>query len=67
MISIKCIYLFTIKVLKEVLEVKFDHMKRFAGHVFLWVDLTFQTSMTNDKHVLFTFKMIDPSLTLKQE
>ena len=50
--------------LKEGSQVKFDIIKRFAGHDFLLGHLTSQTSRTKNKQV--TGKMVDPSLTLKE-
>ena len=46
--------------------VKCDHIKRFPAHDFLYVGLPSQTSRTNNKRVISTFKFGDPRLTLKE-
>ena len=38
-------------------KVKSDHIKRFAAHDFLWVGFTLQTSRTNNKGDITTFKV----------
>ena len=53
--------------LKEGSKVKFDRIRRFAGHVFLWVASTFETSRTNIKRVIGGLKTPDPSLIFKEE
>ena len=42
--------------LKEGPKVKSEHIKRFPAHDFLEVGFTFQTSKTNNKQVISTFK-----------
>ena len=51
--------------LKEGPKVKSDHIKRFPAHDFLQVGLPSQTSRTNNKRVLSTFKFGYLRLTLK--
>ena len=51
--------------MKEGSKGKFEIIKRFAGHVFLYVPLTSQTSRSNNKQVLSPTKIVDPSLNLK--
>ena len=45
---------------------KSDHTKRFPAHDFLQVGFPFQTSRTNNKRVISTFKFGYPHLTLKE-
>ena len=45
---------------------KSDHTKRFPAHDFLQVAFPFQTSRTNNKRVISTFKFGYPHLTLKE-
>ena len=52
--------------LKEGSKVKFEIIKRFRGHVFLYVGLTSQTSRSNNKQNLSPIKIVDPSLNLKE-
>ena len=53
-------------ILKEGSKVKSDHTKRFPAHDFLYVGLPSQTSKTNNKRVISTFKFGYPHLTLKE-
>ena len=46
--------------------VKSDHINRFPAHDFLYVCLPSQTSGTNNKRVITTFKFGYPCLTLKE-
>ena len=46
-------------------KVKFDIIKRFAGHVFLYIGYTCENSRTSNKQMLSPLQMVDPSLTLK--
>ena len=48
--------------LKEGSKFKFDLIKKFAGHDFLQGH---QTSRTNNKQAIGTFKMVDPQLDLE--
>ena len=52
--------------LKERSKVKSDHSNRFPAHDFLYVGLPSQTSRTNNKRVISTFKLGYPHLTLKE-
>ena len=52
--------------LKEGLKVKSDHIKRFPGYDILSVGFTLQTSRTNNKQVISTFKFGYLRLTLKE-
>ena len=52
--------------LEEGPKVKSDHSRRFPAHDFLYVGLPSQTSTTNNKHVISTFKFGYPHLTLKE-
>ena len=52
--------------LKEGSEVQFDRFKRFAGHDFIYVAFTFETSRTNIKRVIGCLKTLDHSLTFKE-
>ena len=52
--------------LKEGPKVKSDHTRRFPAHDFLYAGLPSQTSRTNNKRVISTFKFGCPSLTLKE-
>ena len=52
--------------LKEGPKVKSDHTKRFPAHDFLDFGLPFQSSRTNNKRVISTFKFGYPRLTLKE-
>ena len=45
---------------------KSDHTKGFPAHDFLYVGFPFQTSRTNNKRVISTFKFGYPHLTLKE-
>ena len=47
-------------------KVKSDHINRFPAHDFLYVCLPSQTSGTNNKRVISTFKFGYPCLTLKE-
>ena len=49
------------------LKVKSDHIRRFLTHDFLNVGFTLQTSGTNNKRVISTFKFGYPHLILKEE
>ena len=51
---------------KEGPKVKSDHIKRFPAHDFLHIGFTLQTSRTNNKQDISTFKFGYPSLTLKE-
>ena len=48
------------------LKVKFEHIRRFLVHDFLYVGFTLQTYRTNNKQVIGTFKFGYPRLTLKE-
>ena len=52
--------------LKEGPKVKFNLIKRFAGHITPRFSLTFQTSKTSSKQILGPLKMVQPNLTLKE-
>ena len=52
--------------LKEGSKVKSDHTKRFPAHDFLDFNLPFQSSRTNNKRVISTFKFGYPRLTLME-
>ena len=52
--------------LKEGPKVKSDNIRRFTAHDFLQVGFTLQTSRTNNKQVISTFKFGYPCLTLKE-
>ena len=52
--------------LKEGLKVQSDHTTRLPAHDFLCVGLPSQTSRTNNKQVISTFKFGYPRLTLKR-
>ena len=52
--------------LKEGPKVKSDHTKRFPAHDFLDFGLPFQSSRTNNKQVISTFKFGYPRLTLNE-
>ena len=52
--------------LKEGPKVKSDHTKRFPAHDFLDFGLPFQSSRTNNKRVISTFKFVYPRLTLME-
>ena len=52
--------------LKEGPKVKSDHTKRFPAHDFLDFGLPFQSSRTNNKRVISTFKFGYPRLTLME-
>ena len=52
--------------LKEGPKVKSEHIKRFPAHDFLCVGLPSQSSRTNNKRVISTFKFGYPRLTLKE-
>ena len=52
--------------MKQRPKVKSDHTKRFPAHDFILVGLPFQTSRTNNKRVITTFKFCYPRLTLKE-
>ena len=52
--------------LKEGPEVKSVHTRRFPVHDFLYAGLPSQTSRTNNKRVISTFKFGYPHLTLKE-
>ena len=52
--------------LKEGPKVKSDQTKRFPVHDFLDFGLPFQSSRTNNKRVITTFKFGYPCLTLKE-
>ena len=52
--------------LKEGPKVKSDHTKRFPAHDFLGFGLPFQSSRTNNKRVISTFKFGYPRLTLME-
>ena len=52
--------------LKEGTKVKFVHIRRFPAHDFLYYGFTLQTSRTNNKQVISTFKFGCPHLTLKE-
>ena len=52
--------------LKEGPMVKSVHTRRFPAHDFLYVGLPSQTSTTNNKRVISTFKFGYPHLTLKE-
>ena len=45
---------------------KSDHARRFPAHDFLYAGLPSQTSRTNNKRVISTFKFGCPRLTLKE-
>ena len=51
--------------LKEGPNANSDHIIRFPAHDFLQVGFILQTSMTNNKQVISTFKFGYPHLTLK--
>ena len=51
---------------KEGSKVKSGRTRRFPAHDFLWVGLPSQSSMTNNKQVISTFKFGYPCLTLKE-
>ena len=51
--------------LKEGPKVKSSNIRRFPAHNFLQVGFTLQTSMTNNKQVISTFKFGYTRLTLK--
>ena len=51
--------------LKEGPKIKSDHTRRFPAHDFLYVGLPSQTSRTNNKRVISTFKF-GYRLTLKE-
>ena len=53
--------------LKEGPKVKSDHTKTFPAHDFLDFGLPFQSSRTNNKRVISTFKFGHPRLILKEE
>ena len=53
--------------LKKGSKVKSNHTKTFPAHDFLWVGLPSQTSRTNNKRVISTFKFGCSHLTLKEE
>ena len=46
--------------------VKSDHSRRFPAHDFLYAGLPSQTSRTNNKRAISTFKFGCPCLTLKE-
>ena len=52
--------------LKEGPKVKSDHTKRFPAHDFLDFGLPFQSSRTNNKRVISTFKFGYPRLTMME-
>ena len=52
--------------LKERSKVKSGHTKRFPAHDFLYVGLPSQTSRTNNKRVISTFKFGYPRLILME-
>ena len=52
--------------LQEGPKVKSDHIRRFLAHDFLEVYLALQTSRTNNKRVMSTFKFGYPRLTLAE-
>ena len=52
--------------LKEGPKVKCDHTRRFPAHDFLYVGIPSQTSRTNTKSVISTFKFGYFRLTLKE-
>ena len=52
--------------LKRKPKVKSDHTKRFPAHDFLHVGIPSQTSRTNNKRVISTFKFAYPRLTLNE-
>ena len=52
--------------LKEGPKVKSDHTERFPAHDFLDFGLPFQSSRTNNKRVISTFKFGYPRLTLME-
>ena len=52
--------------LKERPKVKSDHTRRFSAHDFLHVGLPSQTSSTNNKRVISTFKLGYACLILKE-
>ena len=52
--------------LKEGSKVKSDHTRRFLAHDFLYVGLPSQTSRTNNKRVINSFRFGYPCLTLKE-
>ena len=53
-------------ILKEGPKVKSDHTRRFTAHDFVCVGLLSQSSRTNNKRVINTFKFGYPRLTLKE-
>ena len=52
--------------LKEGRKVKSDNIRRFPANDILQVGFTLQTSRTNNKRVISTFKFGYPRLTLKE-
>ena len=52
--------------LKERPKVKSDHTKRYPAHDFLYVGIPSQTSRTNNKRVISTFRFGNPRLTLNE-
>ena len=52
--------------LKEGPKIKSDNIRRFPAHDFLQVGFTLQTSRTNNKQAISTFKFGYPHLTLKE-
>ena len=53
--------------LNEGPKVKSEHIRRFPAHDFLEVGFTLQTSRTNNKQVISTFKFGYPRLTLRRD
>ena len=53
--------------LTEGTKVRSVHINKFPAHDFLNVHLTLQTSRTNNKQVISSFKFSCPCLTLKEE
>ena len=51
--------------LKEGPKAKLEHIRRFPDHDFLYIGFTLQTSRTNNKQVISTFKFGCPRFTLK--
>ena len=47
-------------------KVKSNNIRRFPAHDFLWVGFTLQTSRTNNKRVISTFKFGYPRLILRE-
>ena len=47
-------------------KVKSDETRKLPAHDYLWVGLTFQTSRTNNKQIISTFKFGYPHSTLKE-